>query len=79
MRTHKWTNIHMHEAEKFGPDNRESQANLKRVLSLTFQPLFQGEIRILKEANYQSQERGGEEFEETYVVKKKNKKKNRFI
>lgn len=43
----------------FGPDNLESQANLQRVLSFTFQPLFQGEIKILKEANYQSQERGG--------------------
>lgn len=62
MRTHKRTNIHMHESEKFGPDNWESQANMKRVLSFTFRSLFQGEIRILKEANYQSQGKGGEHF-----------------
>lgn len=56
------------EAESFGLDNWESQANLKRVLSFTFRSLFQGEIRILKEANYLSQGRGVEAW----------KKKNSF-
>lgn len=55
--------IHGAEAERFGPDNWESQANLKQVLSFTFRSSFQGEMRILNEANYQNQERGGEKFE----------------
>lgn len=55
--------IHCVVAERFGSDNWESQANWKQVLSFTFRPLFQKEIRILKVGNYQSQEMGGENFE----------------
>lgn len=57
--SHAWVIRCVH-FERFGPDNWESQANLKQVLSFTFQSLFQEEIRILKVANYQSQERGRE-------------------
>lgn len=55
--TYAWFTV---EVEKVGPDNWESQANLELKLSFTFRPLFQGEIRILWEANYQSQEGDGE-------------------
>lgn len=49
-------------AESFGPDNRESKANIMPVLSFTFRSLFRAEINLLlsfKAANYQRPGKGG--------------------